>query len=802
MPLSTTVFWWLFVLGNAALLVLVFGFIALTIFNQKKFLKDQQEKLEQLRQSEEKYSNLFNNVTDIVFIHSLEGKILQINEAVKTLLGYSPADLIGRSVNEIIAENQKFSFESYIQEILEKKSSYGFIEFKDVNKNRLIFEYRNTIVSRNGSAVAIRGIARNVTEQKKAAEELKISEERYRSLFHNSIASIFLLDGDLNFIDANKAGIDLLGYPLDTLITMNLQDFILNKKNFQDRFKLLKEKGRLVNDEILLKKHDDTKIWALSNTTCIEDQTGKLLGILYTIFDITSRRRIEQRLFEEKERLSVTLRSIADAVVTTNIFGQIQLYNQAALDLCEFPSEEINGKFFEDVFQIIDEESNKRCTSPVDEVLKARKVVHYQKNRLLLSRGKVQKLIFYSGAPIMDSDDQIIGVVLVLRDVTEKMKLEEEVLKMRKLDSVGLLAGGIAHDFNNILTAIIGNIFLAKMSLKSDNEEAVQLLHDVERASMEAKKLTQQLLTFSRGGAPIKKTESIKSLIQESINFSLRGSNVRPEYDIDENLWPVHADTGQINQVLSNLVINADQAMPAGGVIDIKAENIVLSDESNTPLKPGKYVKISIEDRGIGISKEYLPKIFDPYFTTKKTGNGLGLASVYSIITKHDGFITIDSEIGKGTAAQFYLPASLKKVVRKKPSEKILIDAKGKILLMDDEAAIRDATGKILKKFGYDVEFAAEGHEALEKYSKAIKTSHPFDLVILDLTIPGGMGGLETIKELLKKDPFTKAIVSSGYSSDPVMANFKKYGFSEVIAKPYNLNELRTKLFKVINNKN
>lgn len=802
MPASSTEFWWLFFLGNSLLLALVFGFIAFIIYNQRKFQKSQQEKLEQLKQSEEKYSNLFNNVTDIVFIHSMDGNIIQINNAVKTLLGYSPNILIGKPLTDIIASDFDFSLENYIEEIIQKKSSHGLIKFKDINNNTLIFEFRNTIVSKNGSAIAIRGIARNVTAQKKAEEELTISEERYRKLFQNSIASIFLLDRELNFLDSNKAGIDLLGYHTQELLNLNFQNIVLNREEFHSQMQFLHEKGHLVNVEILLKKKNGEKIWTLSNTTCIKDNSDQFLGILCTVFDITSRRKTEQRLYEEKERLAVTLRSIGDAVVTTDTLGTIFLFNQAAEELCQFNENEMRGNFFEEIFQILDEKTDKRCSSPVDDVLKEGKAFFYQKNCVLVTKDKKRRTISYSGAPIKDHNSNIIGVVLVLRDVTEKIRLEEEVLQMRKLESVGLLAGGIAHDFNNILTAIIGNIFLTKMSLEDDKEEAINLLHDVEKASMEAKKLTQQLLTFSRGGAPIKKTSSINDLIKDSINFTLRGSNVRPDFFISDDLWPVIADTGQINQVLNNLVINADQAMPAGGIIQIYADNVVVDNKNNLPLKNGKYVKITVVDRGIGISKEYLSKIFDPYFTTKKSGNGLGLATVYSIITKHDGYITVDSEVGRGSRFQFYLPASRKKIIREKSVEKIFLDGKGKILLMDDELSIRIATGKILKKIGYEVEFAAEGSEALKKYEQAIEKRHPFDLVILDLTIPGGMGGLQTIEELLKKDPFTKAIVSSGYSSDPVMANFKKYGFSEVIAKPYDLSELRTKLFKVINNKN
>lgn len=313
---------------------------------------------------------------------------------------------------------------------------------------------------------------------------------------------------------------------------------------------------------------------------------------------------------------------------------------------------------------------------------------------------------------------------------------------------------------------------------------------------MQATSLTQQLLTFSRGGAPIKKKTSVTDLIKDSATFALRGSNVSCNYSFPDDLWLTEADEAQLNQVVNNLVINAQQAMPKGGIIQVSAENMTIHAENTLSLKAGKYVKISIKDQGIGISAECLLKIFDPYFTTKQKGSGLGLATAYSIIKKHGGVISVESELNAGTIFQLYLPALEKEILIKKKAEEKPLIGKGKILLMDDEAVIRTLALRLLKRIGYEVHVANDGAEAIKLYREA---NEPFDAVIMDLTIPGGMGGKEAIKKLLEIDPDVKAVVSSGYSNDPIMANFSRYGFKSVIAKPYNIRRLSEVLQKVIN---
>ena len=376
-------------------------------------------------------------------------------------------------------------------------------------------------------------------------------------------------------------------------------------------------------------------------------------------------------------------------------------------------------------------------------------------------------------------------------------KMEEELSKAQRLESIGLLAGGIAHDFNNLLTAILGNLALARARENAPGRTS-RFLKEAERAIARATNLTQQLLTFSKGGAPVRKIVDLAALLKESCSFAVRGSNVRVAFAIGD-LWPAEVDSGQVDQVVNNLIINAVQAMPGGGIINLRAENLEVRREDGVLLEPGRYVKITIEDHGDGIAPEHHPKIFDPYFTTKPEGSGLGLATAYSIVRRHAGDIRFVSEPGVGTSFDIYLPAASTKV-KAEPAAEIqpLESASGRILLMDDEAMIRDVAAVALREQGYDVEPAKDGAEAVALYQAALSTEEPFDAVILDLTVPGGMGGTETIKRLLKIDPTVKAIVSSGYSEDLVLARFEDYGFSGVVAKPYSFRELGATLHRVI----
>ncbi len=411
------------------------------------------------------------------------------------------------------------------------------------------------------------------------------------------------------------------------------------------------------------------------------------------------------------------------------------------------------------------------------------------------------------GGILFDEGARAIGIVGVTRDVTERKKMEEEkqsletqLLRSQKIEAIGTLAGGIAHDFNNFLTSVLGNILLAKRQDPSSPSKS-EFLNKAEHATLRAKNLTQQLLTFAKGGEPIKQLTSLDTVIKESSSFVLSGSAVACEYMFPPDLWPTDIDQGQISQVVHNLVMNAVQAMPNGGTITIRAENLLLDTttlDKHIPLPLGPYLKVSLRDQGSGIPDDQLPQIFDPYFSTKTEGHGLGLASVYSIMKKHGGLITVDSKLGVGTEFTLIFPASPHAQV---PTASEAVQPKqgsGKILVMDDDEHIRMVAGELLTSCGYEYELAQDGYEAITLYKKAMKSMQPFSAVIVDLTVPGSMGGKETLRRLRTIDPEVKAIVSSGYSKDPVMANYRIHGFHGVVKKPYSIEELGKVVYHVV----
>ncbi len=495
-------------------------------------------------------------------------------------------------------------------------------------------------------------------------------------------------------------------------------------------------------------------------------------------------------LASEKERLAVTLRSIGDGVITTNIEGTIVLMNKRAEKLTGWQHEEAVGQPLEKVFNIINERTRDPCENPVSKVIQTGQIIGLASHTAIIARDGSEKSIADSGAPIRDRESRIIGAVLVFRDVTDKLRMEEELLKVKKLESIGILAGGIAHDFNNILAAILGNINLALFD-PDLKDRTKNLLAEAEKASQRAKDLTQQLLTFAKGGEPVKEISSLDNVIRDSANFVLHGDMTACQFDIPEDLWLVDIDKGQISQVIQNIVLNASHAMPEGGLIRITCENLTSEGENALEFaQTGRFVKIRIQDKGIGMSANVVEKIFDPYFSTKHGGSGLGLAITQSIITKHNGHISVESKPGIGSIFTIHLPASKQTKTQDKESlAENKTSSQAKILIMDDEEIVRAVIKEMLVQLGHDVELSENGAEAIKLYQEAA-TNKKFDLVFMDLTIPGGMGGKEAVQEILAIDPNAKVIVSSGYSNDPIMANFKDYGFCAALVKPYQLQEL------------
>ena len=511
---------------------------------------------------------------------------------------------------------------------------------------------------------------------------------------------------------------------------------------------------------------------------------------LAEIFCFTLERQwYQETLAEEKERLEVTLQSIGDGVITTDVEGRVTLINRVGESLTGWQRDDAAGSSIDQVFSILDGDTRAKLSSPIADILATGAHSIAATTAILVSREGTERLIACSVAPLCKHEGKIIGGVLVFRDITEKHRMQEELQRVEKLESIGVLAGGIAHDFNNILTAIIGNIALTKNDIRPDTVIFTKL-GKIEKAAFRAKSLTQQLLTFSKGGEPVKRPLFLDRLFHDAATFVLGGSNVGLEFTPPPDIWPVEADEGQISQVINNLVINAVQAMPDGGVIQGGLKNVVLSTASPLPLPRGRYVMMTLKDFGTGISKENVNRIFDPFFTTKKSGSGLGLATAHSILEKHNGHLTVDSQLGSWTRFTAYLPASDEEIAHAQDARNSVVRGAGKILIMDDDETILDVIGAMLHGVGYDVVSARDGQEMVQAYEKSLSHGKSFDVVILDLTIPGGMGGRDAVGRLLQLDPQARAIVSSGYSNDPVMADYQAFGFRGAISKPYRFEEL------------
>ncbi|MEN8136527.1 MAG: ATP-binding protein [Thermodesulfobacteriota bacterium] len=527
------------------------------------------------------------------------------------------------------------------------------------------------------------------------------------------------------------------------------------------------------------------------------DINNDIVGIVESFQDITAQTNATRKLAAEREQLNVTLRSIGDGVITTDTLGNIVLINKAAEEITGWTQIEAVGKQFDVVFNIIDKDHGssgkdlmlETCSVPAGTI---------SAPKILVKKDGTERLVADSSTLIRNMESQAIGAVLVFRDVTEKIKTEEELSKVEKLESVGVLAGGIAHDFNNILTAIMGNINLALTRIEPA-DEIYELLSSAEKASARAKNLTQQLLTFSKGGEPIKSVATIQEIIKDSAGFVLRGSNVQCEYLFAEDLWGVEVDTGQISQVIQNIILNAAAAMSGGGTISVKCSNH-FNDKGTIFLKGGQYVKVSVTDQGVGIPVDKIDKIFDPFFTTKKTGSGLGLAISHSIINSHGGHIEVESKPEIGTTFTFYLPASGEISQASVKQELVADNAEGKglVMIMDDDDMIRVLVGNMLDSFGYGTVFAQDGEEAIKLYLESKESDEPIAVIIMDLTIPGAMGGKEAVQEIHKIDPEAKVIVSSGYSNDPIIADYRDYGFSAAMVKPFKLQELREVVSKIL----
>jgi two-component system, cell cycle sensor histidine kinase and response regulator CckA len=632
--------------------------------------------------------------------------------------------------------------------------------------------------------------------QCEADEALRESEERFKSLSDATFGGIVIHDNGI-ILDCNQGLSDITGFTIKELVGMNgltlispdsLELVLKNiKSGFDQRYEVqgLRKDGTLFPLEVRGK------------TIPYKGQAVRVNEFR----DITELKRTEEALRESEAHFRLLTENVADVVWKLDNDYRFTYISPADERLRGYKADEVIGHH---IFELFNEEGIASITKMAQLRQEAEQrgeksgpVTFEAQHRCKDGRWLWAEI---SSTPERDEDGAITGFFGISREITERKEYEKERLKIEKLESLSVLAGGIAHDFNNILAGIMGNISFAQIFLDATHKSHKPLV-EAEKASVRATELAQQLLTFARGGEPVKRVVSLQLLVNETVTLVLHGSNVKGSVDISDSVHAIEADEGQMSQVFYNIIINATQAMPGGGTLAVTAQNETLAGTNMLSLPAGNYVRVTCTDQGCGISEDILKKVFDPYFTTKLTGNGLGLASVHSIISRHGGHISASSVVGSGSTFTMYLPSIGKSYATYQTDEDSQTTGdhmSGSILVMDDEEIIRNMTAEMLDYFGYQVITCENGAEAIAQYNSAREAGTPFSAVIMDLTIPGGMGGKETADQILAVDPKACLIVSSGYSNDPIMSDFRTYGFAGAVAKPYNISEFGKLLSSVL----
>lgn len=632
----------------------------------------------------------------------------------------------------------------------------------------------------------------------KLEDDLKLSEKKYSLLIENLHAGVVVHAADTSIIDFNQQALRVLGLE---------KDQILGKKGFDPAWHFQHDDGTILElQEYPVNKiaqtlspiknqtfginrpgpYNDT-LWVNVNGVPLFDEKDQLEFIIITFVDFTARRNIEINLKTSEEQYRNLVELSSDLIFNENLKGEFIFINRAFDETLGYSKEEL---IEQDISYLIhpDDLSNLiKAKQPLFEGKDIKNVVY----RFKAKNGQY-KFFSTNASPLFDSKGKICEIHGIARDVTELKKKESDKIQKQRLESVGTLAGGLAHDFNNILVGILGNLNLLQQNEQHLKSDSIEMIDDIAEATQRASDLTQQLLTFSKGGEPIRKAENIVQILQFCIKLVMSGSKSKCQIVSHKKMHLVNVDFGQIQQVINNILLNADQSMPKGGLIAIKLTNFLKKrTNSEIDLQLGQYVKISISDEGEGIPDTMKEKVFSPYFSTKSKGTGLGLATAYSIIRRHNGFINFESNLGKGTTFHVYLPISKNEKHSILTEKDIKLTKTGKILVLDDNLTVLKMIQKMLHHLKQKVDIVEDGKQVLQKYREAMLKEEPYDIVIMDLTIPGGMGGKEAIQDLYQIDPTVKAIVSSGYSTDPIMANYQEYKFKGILKKPYTIHQIK-----------
>ncbi|MDM8550966.1 PAS domain-containing protein [Desulfobacterales bacterium HSG2] len=761
---------------------------------------------EALRDSEERFDLAMNAAKDGLYDWNLVTNDIYYSPGWKKMLGYEYEELPNDfSVWENLApEDVRRSWEMR-QELVSKKRDRFEIEFKMRHKDGHwvdILSRASAIFDDSGKAVRIVGTHVDITERKRAAQ--KIEDALGMASNAEKAANMGSWSWDMN---SNRAewsdnmcrlhGIEPSEYEgtFEQAVSFTHPDDASNVNQKIERM-LAEKKSQLFEYRIVTPT--GLVKWVEGTNRLLFDNKGEIEKVVGTVQDITERKKATQKV---EDALEIVSRAEEIAKMGSWSWNPNTDRVEWSDNMCRLygtePSEFVPTLEYATRFTHPDDVDY--VNKLVESLLTEKKPNSPSEYRILTPENEI---VWMEGTTRLLFDDKgdIEEVVGTVQDITDRKKMENQILQTQKMEAIGTLAGGIAHDFNNMLGIIVGNVSYL-LNCYGKDEELIEVLSDIQEGAQKSQQLTQQLLTFAKGGAPIKKSADINQIIKEAAKFVTRGAKAKCNFNLSDDLWGAEVDSGQLDQVIGNLVINANQAMPNGGIITIRTENAEIEADGNIPLPAGMYIKIILKDQGIGIPEKHLTNIFDPYFSTKREGRGLGLATSYSIIKRHGGHISAESITDEGTTFTIHLPVSDKAILKAEEKVSLRHAGHGKILVMDDEGPILKMVGRILSEMGYEPYYAEDGKQTLEIYQSALETENPFDMVILDLTIPGGMGGQETLKRLLQMDPDVKAIVSSGYSNDPVMSDYKDHGFCGVIPKPYSQDLVAEVLNKIFSEK-
>ncbi len=760
--------------------------VAGKIFVMFDDITERKQVAEALSQSQERYRLLHEYAPVGILLVNRSGQIIELNSATVQILG-SPSPDATKAINLLtfpllIQAGISAAFQRCVEKGQVVSGEYPYTT-KWGKSLQMLLRFV-PILDDHNQVNLVHTIIENITERKQAEEALRDSESNYRTLMEQASDGIFIADKEGNYTDVNLQGCAIFGYSREEILHLGMKDLLLPEEIAATpiRFKEMSSGETIVAERRMRCKNGSVICTEISGKRLGD---GRFQGI---VRDITERKRAEEALRESEEKYRCLVDN-ANQIIVVAQDGMLKFVNRRGMELWGYTEQEATKRPF---LEFIYPDDRHLLTENHARLIKGDLIQQRYEFRVMAADGRVYWVeinpvpIVWKGRP---------ATLDLLTDITERKRMQETLQRAQKLESLGVLAGGIAHDFNNLLTGIFAYIDLARSVSKE--AQTKEYLEATMATINRARSLTMQLLTFAKGGAPIQKTTPLVPFIQEAAQFALSGSNTSCKFFLAENLWSCNIDKNQIAQVIDNIVINAQQAMPNGGTIEIVAENISLEKKEHPPLDKGDYVKVSIKDFGIGIPKDIMPRIFDPFYTTKMKGHGLGLATCYSIITRHGGSIDVESEPGKGSTFHVYLPASLEAVAANAGTVS-RHKGSGTVIVMDDEEVIRAALRQMLGSLGYSVVCKNDGKDAIDSYINETRVNNQLSAMILDLTVPGGMGGIEAVREIRKLNKDIPIFVASGYADDPVIKNPIEHGFTAGISKPFTIAELSEMLNRFI----